>query len=174
MIQTGAPNVDNEIEFFRSTWQQIGVGIEVRHYPIANALRSRYGEGGIIHGGKWDVVLFNWVGDPIGDFSPLFACDEIPPNGQNDVHWCNPGRERRYACESSRLRSGAAQRRRSRALRTVSTKTFRKIVLYTVAEVYVYNRDLKDFHPTSVTPIRQYDECRYLVILVTYISLSVR
>ncbi len=150
VIQTGSPNVDNEIEFFRSTWQQIGVGIEVRHYP-SQMLFAPYGDGGIIYNGKWDVVLFNWVGDPIGDFSFLFACDQIPPRGQNDVRWCNPVAN----AAIERVFSDYDQSQRNaddRVLFEQLAKDLPEVVLYTVADVYVYNNDLKGFHPNSVTP----------------------
>ncbi|HTV93608.1 MAG TPA: peptide ABC transporter substrate-binding protein [Verrucomicrobiae bacterium] len=150
VIQTGAPNVDNEVEFFRSTWQQIGVGLEVRHYP-AQMLFGQYADGGIIQGGKFDVVLFNWVGDPIGDFSYLFACNQFPPNGQNDVHWCNPVAN----AATQRIFSDYDQSQRNaddRVLFEQLAKDLPQIVLYTVTDVYVYNKDLKGFHPNSVTP----------------------
>lgn len=145
--QTGSPNVDHEIEFFRSTWQQIGVGINVHQYPAP----MLFATGGIILNGKWDVVLFNWVGDPIGDFSFVFACDQIPPNGQNDVRWCNPAAN--AATQRVFAHYDQAQRNADdRILFEQLAKDLPEIVLYTVSDIYVYNKDLKDFHPNSVTP----------------------
>ena len=148
--QTGSPNVDHEIEFFRSTWQQIGVGINVHQYPSA-MLFEPYADGGIIYNGKWDLVLFNWVGDPIGDFSFVFACDQIPPKGQNDVHWCNPVAD----AATHALFAHYDQARRNaddRILFEQLVKDVPEIVLYSVSDIYVYNKDLKGFHPNSVTP----------------------
>ncbi len=86
---TGTADVDRQIELIRTWWKQIGVNLIVKHYP-SNLLFAPYQEGGIVYNGKWDVIVLNWSDDPIGDFSFLYACDQIPPNGQNDVRWCNP------------------------------------------------------------------------------------
>ncbi|HUN29778.1 MAG TPA: peptide ABC transporter substrate-binding protein [Alphaproteobacteria bacterium] len=148
--QTGSVNVDHEIEFFRSTWKQIGVGINVHQYP-APMLFAPYGDGGIIYNGKWDVVLFNWVGDPIGDLSALFACDQIPPLGQNDLHWCNPDAN----AAMHRVFSDYDQSQRNaddRVLFEQLAKDLPEIVLYSVSDIYVYNKDLQGYHPNSVTP----------------------
>jgi len=150
VVQTGAPNVDNELEFFRSTWQQIGVGLTVRHYP-SQMLFGAYADGGIIYGGKFDVVLFNWVGDPIGDFSFIFACDQFPPNGQNDTRWCNPTAN----AAIEKVFSDYDQPQRDaddRVLFEQLAKDLPVVVLYTVSDLYVYNKDLKGFHPNAVTP----------------------
>ncbi len=148
--QTGAVNVDHEIEFFRSTWQQIGVGINVHQYP-APMLFAPYGDGGILYNGKWDVILFNWIGDPIGDYSPLFACNQVPPKGQNDVHWCNPAAN--AAIQAIFGHYDQAQRNTDdRVVLEQLAKDLPEIVLYSVSDLYVYNKDLKGFHPNSVTP----------------------
>ena len=150
VIQTGSPNVDNEVEFFRSTWQQIGVGIEVRHYP-SQMLFAPYGDGGIIYNGKWDIVIFNWVDDPIGDFSELFACDQIPPQGQNDVRWCNPTAN----AAMQKIFSDYDQMQRNADDRVVFeqlAKDLPEVVLWSVQTLYVYNKDLKGYHPNGLTP----------------------
>jgi peptide/nickel transport system substrate-binding protein len=150
VIQTGAPNVDNEVEFFRSSWQQIGVGIEVRHYP-SQMLFAPYGDGGIIYNGKWDIVIFNWVDDAIGDFSELFACNQIPPQGQNDVRWCNPAAN----AATQKIFSDYDQSQRNaddRVLFDQLAKDLPEVVLWSVQSLYVYNKDLKGFHPNGLTP----------------------
>ncbi len=150
VIQTGAPNVDNEVEFFRSTWQQIGVGIEVRHYP-SQMLFAPYGDGGIIYNGKWDIVIFNWVDDAIGDFSELFACDQFPPQGQNDVRWCSPTAN----AAMQKVFSDYDQSQRNaddRVLFEQLAKDLPEIVLWSVQNLYVHNKDLKGFQPNGVTP----------------------
>ena len=148
--QTGSPNVDHEIEFFRSTWKQIGVGIEVRQFP-APLLFAPYGDNGVIYNGKWDLVLFNWVNDPIGDYSAIFGCDAIPPLGQNDVHWCN--RKADAAMQALFTHYDQAQRNADdRIVQEELAKDRPEIVLWIVADTYLYNKDLKNFHPNAVTP----------------------
>jgi peptide/nickel transport system substrate-binding protein len=150
VTQTDATNVNNEIEFFRSNWQKIGVGITVRHYPT-QMLFAPFADGGIIYGGKFDMVLFNWVGDPIGDFSYLFGCDEIPPAGQNDPRWCNKTAD--AAVHALFAHYDQAQRNADDAILFAQLeKDLPEIILYGVTDLYVYNADLKGFHPNSVTP----------------------
>lgn len=150
VIQTGASNVDDEIEFLRSDWQKIGVGIIVRHYPI-QMMFAPYADGGIIYSGKFDLVLFDWVEDPIGDYSYEFACDQIPPNGQNDVRWCNPA----VTAATHRLFADYDQAQRNADDKIVFeqlAKDTPEVVLYGVQLLYVHNSDLKNFHPNGVTP----------------------
>ena len=84
----GAPDADEQIELIRATWKQIGVDITVRHYPPA-LMFAPLQQGGIVYSNKWDVIVFAWLNDAIGDMSPLYSCHSIPPNGQNNLHWCN-------------------------------------------------------------------------------------
>jgi peptide/nickel transport system substrate-binding protein len=150
VIQTEAVSVENEVEFLRSNWQKLGVGIELRRYPTQQ-LFAPYGDNGIIYNGKWDMVFFNWVADPLGDYSFLFACNQIPPNGQNDVHWCNKRAD--TAMASFFTHYDQAQRNADdKILFDEYVKDLPEIVLYGVADIYAYNSDLTGFHPNAVTP----------------------
>ncbi len=84
----GTPDTDERIELIRSWWKQIGVDISVRHYPPA-LMFAPLQQGGIVYSNKWDVIIFAWVNDAIGDYSPIYDCHAFPPNGQNDLRWCN-------------------------------------------------------------------------------------
>jgi peptide/nickel transport system substrate-binding protein len=147
---TGAVNVDHQIEYLRSTWKQIGVGIDLHHYT-APMFFGAYADGGILYSGKWDVTLYNWIDDPIGDFSYLYACNQIPPNGQNVVHWCNP-----QADAATRAVFGhydQAQRNGDDAIIFKALAHDRpQITVVGVEEGYIYNKDLKGFHPNDVSP----------------------
>jgi peptide/nickel transport system substrate-binding protein len=140
VIQTGAPNVDNEVEFFRSTWQ----------HP-SQMIFAPYADGGVLLNGKWDIIIFNWVDDAIGDFSELFACDQIPPQGQNDVRWCDPLAN--AATQRVFLDYDQSQRNADdRVLFEQLAKDLPEVVLWSVQTLYVYNKDLKGFHPNGLTP----------------------
>ena len=123
--------------------------MNVRRYE-ASQLFAPYENGGIIYGGKWDVSLFAWSDDPIGDFSWIYACDEIPPNGQNDLHWCNHAADK--AMHALYSHYDQAQRNADDAI--VFTQLARDVptIIENIREdVYVYNRDLKGFHPNQVS-----------------------
>ena len=147
---TGAVNVDHQIEGLRATWKQIGVGIDLHHYPNPMYFGA-YADGGILYTGKWDVTLFNWIDDPIGDFSFLYACNQIPPNGQNDVRWCNPQAD--AAVHALFSHYDQAQRNADDAILFKALVHDRpQITLLGVEEGYIFNKDLKGFHPNDVSP----------------------
>ena len=146
----GAVNIDHSIELMRATWKQIGVGIDVHHYPNPQFFGA-YADGGILYTGKWDVTLFNWVDDPIGDFSYLYACNQVPPNGQDVVHWCNPKAD--AATHALFSHYDQAQRNADDAILFRALAQDRpQFTMSGVEEVYIHNQDLKNFHPNDVTP----------------------
>jgi peptide/nickel transport system substrate-binding protein len=146
----GTPDTDERIELIRSWWKQIGVDLSVRHYPPA-LMFAPLQQGGIVYSNKWDVIIFAWVNDAIGDYSPLYACTQFPPNGQNDVRWCNP----RAAAAMRALYGHYEQAQRNQDVAIVQQELVRDaplIVLGISEDVYAYNSDLKNFHPNDVSP----------------------
>jgi peptide/nickel transport system substrate-binding protein len=149
-IQTGSQDVDHLVELLRSMWQQIGVGIVVHRYP-APLLFGLYQDGGILYTGKFDAIFIAWFDDPIGDFSFIYGCDQIPPSGQNDLHWCN----RRANTAMYALFSHYDQAQRNADDRIVFEELAKdrpQITLIGVNEGYIVNKDLKNFHPNDVSP----------------------
>lgn len=145
----GAADTDRQIELIRSWWKQIGVTLTVRHYP-SNLLFADYQSGGIVYNGKWDVVVFAWGNDPIGDFSFVYSCTQIPPNGQNDIRWCNPRADK--AMNDLFTRYDQADRNKDSAVVMEElAKDTPTIVTSGREDIFVYNEDLKNFHPGSVT-----------------------
>ncbi|MGH7737618.1 MAG: ABC transporter substrate-binding protein [Candidatus Tyrphobacter sp.] len=146
----GTPDTDNMLALIGEWWKQIGVSMSVRRYE-SSQLFAPYQMGGIIYGGKWDVSLFAWGDDPIGDFSFVYGCDQIPPLGQNDLHWCNPIANK--AMHDLYSHYDQSQRNADDAvLFTQLAKDDPTIVTYVRQDVYIYNRDLKNFHPNQITP----------------------
>jgi len=150
---TGSADADRMIELIRSWWKQIGVNLTVKHYP-SNLLFAPYQDGGIVYNGKWDMIIFNWGNDPIGDYSYIYACDQIPPNGQNDLRWCNPVADKAM----HDLYSHYDQAQRNKDVATLVEQLHKDtptIVLNGVEDIHVFNKDLKNYHPGAVT---QFDE----------------
>ena len=87
-LSSGSPDSDTEVELIRGWWKQIGVQLSVKHY-VNSLFFAPVAEGGIIYGGKFDVVFFGWGSNTVGDVSNLYACYRFPPDGQNVMHWCN-------------------------------------------------------------------------------------
>ena len=66
----------------------IGIDIQTRQYSPGHVLCA-YQDNGIVYGGKWDMTMFAWQTDPIGEISNTLECNQIPPNGQNVTRFCN-------------------------------------------------------------------------------------
>ena len=140
---TGSPDTDEIIELLRGWWKQVGVQISVHHY-VASMLFAPYADGGIVYNGKWDVILFAWGLDPIGDLSNLYACDQIPPLGQNDLHWCNP--KANTAMHALYAHYDQPQRNADDATVMEELDTDVPMIVENGREdVFVVNKDLKNF-----------------------------
>ncbi len=147
---TGSPDTDQRIELIRSWWKQIGAEISVRHYPPA-LMFAPLSQGGIVYSNKWDVIIFSWVNDAIGDYTPIYDCGAFPPNGQNDIRWCNP----RAEAAMKALYGHYQQVQRNGDVLIVQREFVHDVpsVVTSISEnIYADNSDLKNFHPGALTP----------------------
>ncbi len=69
-------------------WRVIGVQSDIKNYQ-SNIFFENYASGGIIQAGKYDVGFYSWLNGVDPDDSTLFMCNQMPPNGQNTVRFCN-------------------------------------------------------------------------------------
>jgi peptide/nickel transport system substrate-binding protein len=150
---TGTPDADQLIEQIRQWWKQAGVDIIVKHYP-APLLFAPYAENGIVYRGNWDVIFFSWSNDALGDMSFIYACDQIPPNGQNDIRWCNPVADK--AMHDLYGHYDQAQRNKDVAVvEEQLQKDVPTIVTTGREDIFEHNTDLENFHPGALT---EFDE----------------
>jgi peptide/nickel transport system substrate-binding protein len=148
-VNTGSQDVDDQIELMRADWKKVGIQINVHHYPIGLFFAPAQ-QGGIVYGNKWDLIVFAWENEAIGDFSQLYGCDVFPPNGQNDVRWCDPVA---WAAMKA-LYAHYTQAERNRDVKIVMDRFYKaipSIVLARREDIYAYNSDLKNFHPNGVS-----------------------
>lgn len=146
----GSQDVDRQIELIRSWWKQIGADFTVRHYPPA-LMFAPLQQGGIVYSNKWDVIFFAWVNDAIGDMSPLYSCHSFPPQGQNDLRWCNP----RAQAAMDALFTHYDQAQRNGDVLTVEQEYVKDVPSFVTSlreDIYAYNKDLKNFDPNAITP----------------------
>ncbi len=85
---TGVSTADDTVEFIRQGLHAVGIDIQTRKFAPA-VFFAPYQQNGIIYGGKWDMTMFSWQADPIGEISTQWECNQIPPNGQNVARFCN-------------------------------------------------------------------------------------
>ena len=147
---TGTVINDQLIEQLRQTWSQLGIRLTVSHY-LNTLLFAQYQDGGILYRGKYDVAYYAWGLDAIGDFSPIYGCDAIPPAGQNSIFWCN--RTADNAMKALYTHYDQAQRNKDAAvvMRELN-KDVPTIVLMGTAALWVYNKDVKNFSPGALSP----------------------
>jgi peptide/nickel transport system substrate-binding protein len=146
----GSQDVDKQIELVRANWKKIGVDLSVRHYASA-MMFAPLQDGGVVYGNKWDIVVFAWTNDAIGDLSQIYGCEEFPPKGQNNLRWCNP----RAGAAMDALYDHFDQSQRNADVRTVEeefVKDVPSIVTTLREDIYLYNKDLKNWHPNAITP----------------------
>jgi peptide/nickel transport system substrate-binding protein len=86
---TGVATADSTVELIREELRAVGIEIQTRKYAPAMFF-APYQNGGIVYGSKWDMTMFSWGGLPTPDISNTMECNQIPPNGQNVLHYCNP------------------------------------------------------------------------------------
>jgi peptide/nickel transport system substrate-binding protein len=147
---TGSQDVDQEIELIRSNWKKIGADLDVHHYAGATFFAPPQ-DGGIIFGNKWDMVIFGFQNDAIGDLSSPFSCKAFPPFGENDLRWCNQKAE--AAMEA--LYGHFDQKQRNADVRIVEEELVKDVptIVTTLREdLFAHNTDLKNWHPNAVAP----------------------
>jgi peptide/nickel transport system substrate-binding protein len=147
---SGNPDSDTEIELIRGWWKPLGIDFVVKRYQ-ASTLFAPAAEGGIIYGGKFDLVLFAWGSDPNEDMSNLYACYRFTPNGQNVMHWC----DKKATAEMDDAKHSYDFASRKKAIDDVQRAVYAQvptIVIDARKELFVYNSDLKDWHPNPVAP----------------------
>jgi peptide/nickel transport system substrate-binding protein len=146
----GTPDTDTMIELIRVNWQKIGVSLTVRRYP-APLMFAPYADGGVVYGGKWDLITFGWGGDPIGDLSNLYSCEQIPPNGQNDPRYCDRAVD--DAMMKFKLEYDPAKRQvYANTVQAGIARDVPIVVLNVREDIYAYNSDLTGFHPNQLSP----------------------
>lgn len=142
--------MDNGIELLRQDWKKIGVDFSVKHYSTAQFFAPLQ-SGGIVYSTAYDITSFAWLNDTIGDYSTEYGCSSFPPQGQNNVRWCN-----RVADKAMQdLYTKFDQAQRNADVKTVMDAMYKDaplIVSMQRQDVWVYNKDVKDFHPNAVRP----------------------
>lgn len=147
---SGQPDTDARVAVVRANWKNIGVDLHVDRYPPAQMFASAQ-QGGIIYGDAWDVVLFAFAADPLGDFSGNLGCAAFPPEGQNDLHWCN--HKAQMAMDS--LAGHYLQSQRTADVTVLMREFIRdtpSIVLALREDLFAFDKALKNYDPNNITP----------------------
>jgi peptide/nickel transport system substrate-binding protein len=147
---TGSSAADATVEFLREELKAVGIEIQTRQYAPAMYFAA-YQDNGIVYGGKWDMTMFAWQTDPIGEISNIWECDQIPPNGQNVTRFCN--KQLDTLLEQFKLTYNTeAHRKILEQEEKIIAANAASIVLYVWKAGNSYNKNLTGWKPGAWTP----------------------
>ena len=147
---TGVSTADDTVEMIREELRAVGIEIQTRKFAPA-VFFAPYQNGGIVYGGKWDMTMFAWQNVPIPDISNTFECNQIPPNGQDVLHYCDKELDRLLE-EVKLTYDPAAQAALLAREMHIIVRDAPTIVLYVLDAGYAHNPKLTGFHPGAFTP----------------------
>jgi len=147
---SGTPDTDQQIELIRATWAQLGATITVRHYTSALLFAPKE-NGGILYNSRFDVIFAAWTLDNFGDLSSLYACDQFPPNGQNDPLWCNKRAD--AAMTAFKQEYVESKRNPYDYIVTDEIASDVPVIVMDIRDaLFAYNGDLKNWNPNPIAP----------------------
>jgi peptide/nickel transport system substrate-binding protein len=146
-LLSGDPAWAEIVELVRPTWREIGVTFDSKTY-LSSLYFDQYQTGGIVQTGKFDVCAFSWGNTPAPtDMVTLYAADQIPPLGQNDLHWVNAEATQAMHAAARTLDRGkqTALLGRAQAIIADECPTF---PLVQNVDLHPASVDLKNFRPS--------------------------
>ncbi len=127
------------------------LGIDITLHPqLSSVYYASYGQNGTLERGNFDLGLNRWISGVDPDDSSQFTCSNIPPNGVNPPHFCDPQMD---AAQSIALASydqsvrKLAYGRIQHMLEREAPQDF----LWWPKEINAINPDLHGFSPNPVT-----------------------
>jgi peptide/nickel transport system substrate-binding protein len=147
---TGASTADEIVELIRQELRAVGIEIQTRKYAPAMFF-APYQNGGIVYGAKWDMTMFTWQGLPVADVSNTMECNQVPPNGQNVLHYCNP----KLDALLEEVKQTYDQRKQAELLAEemrIIVGDVPTIVLSVLDTGYAHSRSLTGYDPGAFTP----------------------
>lgn len=87
--QSGSPDLDSLVELIRAQLRPLGIELNARRYTHT-VLFAPKADGGILDNGRYDAILYSSTLTSLPDLASNFDCAQVPPNGENATHWCDP------------------------------------------------------------------------------------
>lgn len=132
----------------QSMLKNVGIAVDVKLYPL-DILYAPAGMGGIMHRGQFDLITLPWYAGIDPDNSSQFTCENFPPNGYNDTHYCLPAMQ---AAQAKAL-SSYDQPTRTQAYREIEALLARDnpiVFLWWQRQQELISVDFKGFAPNPV------------------------
>jgi peptide/nickel transport system substrate-binding protein len=126
---------------------QAGIEVQLKSY-LYSMLYATKAEGGILNSGKFDLAQWAWVAGADPDDSSQWMCDQVPPLGNNDWHYCNPELDR--AERAALATFDRAARKKSYALtQALLAREVPVVFLFYPRLRYAMNPALQNFRPNG-------------------------
>ena len=141
----GSASYKEAEQIVQADWRAVGVDLVLKNLPDS-VLYAPESEGGIFASGKFDAFINGWFNGVDPDDTPMFACDQRPPNGDNYTRFCDPVIE---AAEHTAITS-YSQRERAAAYARVQEELARRtpsFFLWFAKRIDIANSDLRDYNP---------------------------
>ncbi len=143
----GSPDVDVQIELIRSWWARLGVSFTVSRYLASEVFDP---VNGVAAKGNFDVLGIGSGTEAIDNLAGSFACDQIPPNGQNYSRFCEPALAPLFAA-FQRAYDPSEQSRLLGEMDRAIVGAVPAVVMSYRRDTYAYNTDLSGFAPNAVS-----------------------
>ncbi len=126
-------------------WHDVGVDVQIKTFTTSMYFAS-YGAGGILMHAKYDIGSYSWINGADPDDSAQWMCDQFPPAGQNQGHYCNRQLD---AAERVALTSydPVVRKRAYDAIQAIWTRDVPGIVTWYARRVVVENVALRNYKP---------------------------
>jgi peptide/nickel transport system substrate-binding protein len=144
-IPTGSVVSTTIAAILQQEWRSAGVDITIKNVASPIFFASA-GAGGTLQSGKFDIALGAWINGVDPDDSTQYMCDQWPPNGQNNVRFCDPKLDAAEVTALSSFDLGVRKRAYSTVQKIIAEKLPSIIVGF--ADVQdVANADLAGYRP---------------------------
>ncbi len=147
---SGSPDVDAQLELVRSWWQQIGVEMTIKRYDSA-LMFAPLASGGILYGGKFDVIAYGTGVAYPDQLSIAYGCDSVPPKGQNFPHYCNRALQPAFD-DFLRQYDTAGQGRDLAQISATIAADVPTLVTSSREDIFAFKSSLVNFNPNNITP----------------------
>jgi peptide/nickel transport system substrate-binding protein len=139
----------SESILLQAALRRVGIDVEVKYYP-ESLLYAPAGAGGIMHSGKFDMLLTPWYSGIDPDNSSQFTCANVPPHGYNDTHYCE--REMDAAQQIALTHYSRAERKPAYAtIESLLARDNPEVFFWWQRQLEPISVDFKGFTPNPVT-----------------------
>jgi len=130
-------------------YRAIGVDLQLKGFDYA-VLYAAAQSGGILNGGKFDLAMYAWISGSDPDDSSQWACDMIPPAGNNIARYCSPEMEAAQRLALSTFDRSVRKRAYSQ-IQSLLLRDAPAAFIYYQSLRYALASDLQNFAPNGIS-----------------------